>query len=238
MLQRAPARRPPAGARTRFGAKAHGILSALLPQSRDRGTPAQEIAGVKLSDIDAVAEKMQGGQLWRDGVGAPEPQFSAGRSRGPPHLRDREGLERHHALRRPVARRQRGRPSAASVATWQTGYPLRVELRQRQARVRFLPLFDRPHAGRERRRSARLALLVHDRPRTADRRASPPSSWARPASGSSQPPAVFIPVGTPGIDHAGLHGALRQRRVPAVEEFGRSRLPSAADVLAAMEQAL
>jgi formylmethanofuran dehydrogenase subunit B len=49
---------------------------------------------------------------------------------------------------------------------------------------------------------------------------------------------VFIPVGTPGVDHAG-----RMIRVDNVvslplKNLGRAELPSAADVTAAIEAAL
>ncbi len=51
-------------------------------------------------------------------------------------------------------------------------------------------------------------------------------------------PDVFIPVGTPGLDHAG-----RMIRVDNVvslplKHLGRADLPVAADVLAAIEAAL
>jgi formylmethanofuran dehydrogenase subunit B len=54
----------------------------------------------------------------------------------------------------------------------------------------------------------------------------------------SRTPDVFIPVGTPGVDHAG-----RQIRVDNVvtlplKDLGRSNLPSAAAIVAAIEAAL
>jgi len=54
----------------------------------------------------------------------------------------------------------------------------------------------------------------------------------------NQEPAVFIPVGTPGIDHAGH--AYRMDNVVAMrlKKLRDSTLPSSADVLRAIEQAL
>ena len=51
-------------------------------------------------------------------------------------------------------------------------------------------------------------------------------------------PAVFIPVGTPGIDHAGH--AYRMDNVVAIrlKKCRDSGLPSTADVLNAIEQAI
>jgi formylmethanofuran dehydrogenase subunit B len=54
----------------------------------------------------------------------------------------------------------------------------------------------------------------------------------------SQPPHVFIPVGTPGIDHAGAMVRCDNVVSLPLKDLGRSQLPRAADVLAAIERAL
>jgi formylmethanofuran dehydrogenase subunit B len=54
----------------------------------------------------------------------------------------------------------------------------------------------------------------------------------------SQPPHVFIPIGTPGIDHAGRMVRCDNVVSLPLKDLGRSRLPRAADVLAAVEKAL
>jgi formylmethanofuran dehydrogenase subunit B len=54
----------------------------------------------------------------------------------------------------------------------------------------------------------------------------------------SSEPAVFIPVGTPGVDHAGR--LIRVDNVVSLplKDLGRADLPSVADVLSAIEAAL
>ena len=51
-------------------------------------------------------------------------------------------------------------------------------------------------------------------------------------------PAVFIPVGTPGVDHAGR--LIRVDNVVSLplKDLGRADLPPAADVLSAIEAQL
>ena len=78
------------------------------------------------------------------------------------------------------------------------------ELRQRQARIRFLPLRDRPHARRERRRSARLARLLHARPLGPPRHEVPTIVLGTPGLSWPSRRRCSFPVGTPGIDHAGM----------------------------------
>jgi formylmethanofuran dehydrogenase subunit B len=54
----------------------------------------------------------------------------------------------------------------------------------------------------------------------------------------ASPPAVFIPVGTPGVDHTGR--IIRCDSVVSLplRNLGRSLLPKAADILAAIELAI
>jgi formylmethanofuran dehydrogenase subunit B len=51
-------------------------------------------------------------------------------------------------------------------------------------------------------------------------------------------PDVFIPVGTPGVDHAGRLVRVDNVVSLPLKDLGRSDLPPAADVLAAIEAAL
>jgi formylmethanofuran dehydrogenase subunit B len=51
-------------------------------------------------------------------------------------------------------------------------------------------------------------------------------------------PAVFIPVATPGVDHAGRLVRVDNVVSLPLKDLGRAALPPAADVLAAIEAAL
>jgi formylmethanofuran dehydrogenase subunit B len=54
----------------------------------------------------------------------------------------------------------------------------------------------------------------------------------------SQQPMVFIPVGTPGVDHAGCMVRCDNVVSLPLTNLGRAPLPRGADVLAAIEAAL
>ena len=54
----------------------------------------------------------------------------------------------------------------------------------------------------------------------------------------AQPPTVFIPVGTPGIDHAGQMVRCDNVVSLPLKNLHRSKLPRSADVLAAIQAAL
>ena len=54
----------------------------------------------------------------------------------------------------------------------------------------------------------------------------------------SKTPAVFIPVGTPGADHAGLIVRCDNVVSLPLRNLGRSNLPRAADIIAQIEHAL
>jgi formylmethanofuran dehydrogenase subunit B len=222
---------------TRTGEHKRGILSALLPQSWIASTPVEEIAGIKLSVLDALIEKIKaakyGVMVWAPpALNFPQADLAV-------HLiceivKDLNVTTRFAGL---SLGGNEGAPSAASVATWQTGYPLRVSFAN-----------GKPEYDSYRYSVGRMVaendgdLLVWLASFTTD--IGPPSTrmptivLGTPGIRMSQPPAVFIPVGTPGIDHAGT--MIRCDNVVSLpmKDLGRSQLPRAADVLAAIEQAI
>jgi len=217
--------------------KRTGILSALLPKLRNHAAPAHEIAGVKLSDIDAVAEKCKaahyGVMVWAPpSLNFPQADLAV-------HLvseivKDLNVTTRFAGL---SLGGNEGAPSAASVAAWQTGYPLRLSYANGK------PEYDSYRYSIGRMLAENEGdLLVWLSSFTTD--LGPPMTriptivLGTPGIRLSQPPAVFIPVGTPGIDHAGCMVRCDNVVSLPLTNLNRSRLPSAADVLAAMERAL
>jgi formylmethanofuran dehydrogenase subunit B len=214
-----------------------GLLSALLPHLRGSGTQAQEIAGVKLSDIDAVAEKCKAARygvlVWAPpALNLPQADLAV-------HLiseivKDLNVTTRFAGL---SLGGNEGAPSAASVAAWQTGYPLRLSYAN-----------GRPEYDSYRYSIGRMLaenegdLLVWVSSFTPD--LGPPMTriptivLGTPGLRLSQPPDVFIPIGTPGIDHAGSMVRCDNVVSLPLKSLDRSRLPRAADVLAAVEAAL
>ena len=181
--------------------------------------------------------KVQKGQVRRHGVGAAGTEHAAGRSHRAPDDRDRARAQPAHALCRAVARRQRGRAQRRLDLHLADRLPAARQLRQRQARVRLLSLQRQPHADRGRRRPAAVGRLHRHRHRAAADEL-PTIVLGTPGVRLAQPPTVYIPVGTPGVDHAGSMVRCDNVVSLPLKNLGRSKLPSAADVLAAIEAAL
>lgn len=130
-----------------------------------------------------------------------------------------------------------GGVSAAAVCGWQAGFPLRVSFASGK------PDYDPM-------RYATSALLASGDTdlvvwvASISSTLSPPETKAptivigTPGLELSSQPAVFIPVGTPGIDHAGRMVRVDNVVSLPLRNLGRSTLPRAADVLAAIEAAL
>ncbi len=130
-----------------------------------------------------------------------------------------------------------GAVSAGAVCAWQSGYPLRVSFAS-----------GKPDYDIERYSMARLLqakesdLLVWIASYTPD--LSPPDTdvpmivLGTPGLKLTKQPLVFIPIGTPGADHAGLIVRCDNVVSLPLRNLGRSTLPRAADILASIEAAL
>ena len=215
--------------------KRSGILSGLL--SRGTPAPSQEIAGVKLSDLDKVAEKCKkadyGVMVWAP-PGLNFAQADLAVQLISTIVRDLNIKTRFAGL---SLGGNEGAPSAASCATWQTGYPLRVSFAN-----------GKPEYDTYRYSIARMLaenegdLLLWVASFTTD--LGPPATrvptivLGTPGIRMSTPPAVYIPVGTPGIDHAGAMVRCDNVVSLPLRNLQRSKLPRTADVLAAIEKAL
>jgi len=130
-----------------------------------------------------------------------------------------------------------GAVTAGAVCTWISGYPLRVSY------ASGAPDYDpyRWAIGRMLKdKEGDLLLWIA----SISPDLSPPATkvptivLGTPGLKLADEPAVFIPVGTPGLDHAGR--LIRVDNVVSLplKDLGRAELPPAADVLAAIEAAL
>ena len=130
-----------------------------------------------------------------------------------------------------------GEITANQVCAWQSGFPMRTSF------SRGYPDYD-PYLANTNRMLAQdeVDTLIWISSFNIDN--TPPKSIAKTIvlgrSGMTfeQEPEVFIPVGTPGIDHAGR--AFRSESVVSIplRKLRDSGLPSTFDVLTAVEQAL
>lgn len=130
-----------------------------------------------------------------------------------------------------------GSASAAAVCAWQSGFPLRVSY------ASGAPIYDADRFST----SALLAngecdLLVWLSSFTTE--LMPPASnvptivLATPGFKAARQPEVFIPVGTPGIDHDGAVVRCDSSISLPLKNLGRAHLPRAEDVLEKIRAAL
>jgi formylmethanofuran dehydrogenase subunit B len=213
--------------------EAFGILRMLLA---GRSVTATEAAGAPLAVWQALATRMQAARYGVAAWAAVEFDF--------PHaeltvqalcelIKDLNHQTRFVGL--PLGGSD-GDLTADSVHLWQTGFGSRTSFGQGQ------PDHDSYHYS-----TARLLqdggadVLVwissFNEARIPPATAVPTVLLGRPGMVGEQQAAVFIPVGTPGLDHAGL--MFRADRVVALplQRLRKSALPSVADVIAAIEAA-
>lgn len=217
--------------------KRGGILSALLSRTRGADKGGEEIAGIKLSLIDAVVEKCKaahyGVMVWAPpSLNLPQPDLAV-------HLICEIVKELNVSTRFAGLSLggNEGTPSAASVAAWQTGFPLRLSYASGH------PEYDshRFSIGRmlaENEGDLLLWLASFSTDVGPPPVRIPSVVLGTPGIRMSQPADVFIPVGTPGVDHSGCLVRCDNVVSLPLKDLGRSRLPRAADVLAAIEAAL
>ena len=229
---------PPPEAPEAPPAKRGGLFSALMPAARSSSsTPAHEIAGVPFAAIDAIAEKCKkakyGVMVW-----AP-PALSMPQADLTVHLMTEivRELNLHTRFAGLSLGGNEGAPSAASTCTWQTGFPLRVSFANGSPEYDFYRYnVSRMIDEGEGDLLLWVASIGTDigLPQTK----VPTVVLGTPGVRLAQPPTVYIPVGTPGIDHRGQMVRCDNVVSLPLKNLGRSQLPSAAAVLAAIEAAL
>jgi len=130
-----------------------------------------------------------------------------------------------------------GATSASAVCSWQSGFPLRVSF------VSGAPDYDPERYAANRLLAAKecdlLLWLTSFSPDLMPPESDVPTIFiAQPGTKPSRTPKVFIPVGTPGVDHAGTMVRVDNVVSLPLKKLRDSRLPRAADVLEKIEAAL
>ncbi len=130
-----------------------------------------------------------------------------------------------------------GSTSASAVCTWQSGFPLRVSFAGGK------PEYDSERFAMTHLVTAKdIDVLLWVASYTPD--LIPPATdipmivLGTPGLKMSGVPRVFIPVGTPGADHAGSVVRCDSAVTLPLRNLHRSQLPRSADVLTAIEAAL
>ena len=218
--------------------EAAGHIVALL-RARLRGfrvTPPKR-GGVTLADIDALAERCRkakyGVVVWAPpALDFPHAELAVEQFTG--LVKDLNQTTRFAGLALGGAE---GAVTAAAVCTWISGYPLRVSY------ASGAPDYDpyRWAIGRmlEDGEGDVLLWIASISPSLVPPPTKVPTIvLGTPGLALTAPASVFIPVGTPGVDHAGR--LIRVDNVVSLplKDLGRAELPSTAEILSAIEAAL
>ncbi len=213
------------------------VLGALRARLRGFRVNAKTAGGVSLAKIDALAETCRkaeyGVVVWAPPtLDVPHAELIVEQATG--LVKDLNTSQRFAGL---SLGGNEGAVTAAAVTTWQSGFPLRISY------ASGAPQFD-PYSYSIIRMlmAGEGDLLVWIASISPD--LSPPSTdipmivLGTPGLKLPQKPAVFIPVGTPGVDHAGR--LIRCDSVVSLplKNLHRAELPRVADVLGSIEAAL
>ena len=213
------------------------IVSALRAILKGAPLHTDEIAGVKVTDIQALAERCRKASYGVFVWAPPSLAF--------PHAELTVQLVSELVKEINVTSRfaclslggNEGAVSAGAVCTWQSGYPLRVSFQSGK------PDYDPLRYSIPRMLGAGEGdLLVWISSFTPD--LGPPAAkiptivLGTPGVKLNGTPAVYIPVGTPGADHAGRIVRCDNVVTLPLRNLKRSTLPKVSDILAAIETSL
>lgn len=213
------------------------VMSVLRALVNGKGIQAERVGGIAVSDLAVLAEQLKQAKYSVVTWSAADLDFEHAEAMVQmlcEMVKDLNLKTRSNGL--PLGGKDGG-ITANQVSAWQSGFPMRTN-------------FNRGYPDYDPYLSDTARMLENDEVDTllwvssfnVDR--TPPTSNAKTVvlgrSGMTfdQEPEVFIPVGTPGIDHAGR--AFRTDGVVSVplRKLRDSGLPSTFDVLSAVEQAL
>ena len=210
------------------------VLRALVKGQPIRAT---SVCGIAVADLQAIADKLKAAKYgvvtWAAGALA-YAQAELTVQTLSEMIKD---LIQHHPLFRLAVGGKEGDQTANQVCGWTTGYPART--RFSRGYPEYDPFLNDTNLLLANGEADALvwvqAFNVNSVPPVT---ALPTIVVGRSGMTFAKEPDVFIPVGTPGIDHAGH--AYRMDNVVAIrlKKLRDSGLPSTAQVLNAIEQAL
>ena len=213
------------------------ILIAMRAMAKGVPVSGDTIGGLKRADVEALVERCRiatyGVMVWAPpSLAFPNADLTV--QAAAEYVKD---INLHSRFAGLSLGGNEGAVSAGAVCAWQSGYPLRVSFAS-----------GKPDYDAERYSMARLLqakesdLLVWIASYTPD--LSPPDTdvpmivLGTPGLKLNRAPVVFIPIGTPGADHAGLLVRCDNVVSLPLRNLGRSSLPRAADILGSIEAAL
>jgi formylmethanofuran dehydrogenase subunit B len=214
------------------------VVAVLRALVKDRSISAEQVGGLAVSDLQAVAEKLKaasyGVVTWAAGALA----FSQAELTVQTicELVKDVNTSETRCSGFPLGGKE-GDQTANQVCGWQTGYPARMGFPR--GFPEYDPFLHDSNAMIANGEADALLWVQSFNSRVVPPQAAIPTIVVgRSGMVFEQEPDVFIPVGTPGIDHSGH--AYRLDNVVAIrlKKLRDSGLPSTCDVLTAIEQAL
>jgi formylmethanofuran dehydrogenase subunit B len=217
--------------------QAGDVVALLRARLRGFRVKPPKNSGVTLAEIDALADRCRNAKygvvVWAPpGLNFPFAELAVEQFTG--LVKDLNLTTRFAGLSLGGAE---GAATAAAVCAWQSGYPLRVSY------ASGAPDYD-PYCWDIARmlKEGEGDLLVWIAAISPD--FAPPQTkvptivLGTPGLKLDHEPALFIPVGTPGLDHAGRLVRVDNVVSLPLKDLGRSDLPPVAHVLSAIEAAL
>ncbi|MEQ1710020.1 MAG: formylmethanofuran dehydrogenase [Hyphomicrobium sp.] len=213
------------------------VVSALRARLKGTGLAVESVAGIPLANIDDLAERCRtahyGVMVWAPpSLAYPSADLTVRVISDV--VKDLNLTTRFAGL---ALGGNEGAVSAGAVATWQSGFPLRVSYASGQ------PEYDSTrYAANRLLASGETDLLVWVASFSPDlvppKSAVPTILIGVPGMKIDKAPLVSIPVGTPGLDHAGRLVRCDNVVSLPLKNLKRSALPAVSDVLASIEHAL
>jgi formylmethanofuran dehydrogenase subunit B len=214
----------------------HEALGAMRALLAERRLTAAEAGGVPMSTWKDLAERMKAARYGVAAWAAPDFDFPHAELTVQALCELIKDLNRHTRFSGLPLGGSDGDVTADSVALWQTGYGSRTAYGQ------GAPDHDSYYYATARLLAGGADVLLwissFNAARTPPATTLPTVVLGREGMTFEREPAVFIPVGTPGLDHAGH--LFRTDRVVALplRQLRESSLPSVAEAIAAIEVAL
>lgn len=213
------------------------VLSILRALVKGKNIQAKQVGGIDISVLATLAEQLKQAKYSVLAWSAASLNFENAEATVQTlceMIKELNATTRSNGL--PLSGKE-GSVTASYVSTWQSGYPMRTNFN------RGYPDYD-PYLSDTNRMLAADEVDVLLWISSFNIGRTPPKSTAKTIvlgrSGMSfdQEPDVFIPVGTPGIDHAGRTFRSDGSVAVPLRKLRDSGLPSTFDVLTAVEQAL
>jgi len=215
------------------------VIAALSAEIRGAPMAAETVAGIAIGEIRALAERLRAAS-YPVFVWAPPSLAFPNADLVVSAVSDlvKELNVKGRAVGLALGGNE-GAISAGAVSSWQSGYPLRVSFASGKPDYDFLR-YAIPNmlANGEGDLLVWIASFTPDLGPPAAAGKVPSIVLGTPGLKLANTPRVYIPIGTPGADHAGR--IIRVDNVVSLplKNLGRASLPRAADILAAIELAL